>query len=84
MTFLLFVAAAHLGSLALDALFIHGVVTMLRTSLLTDAWDNWGYGEGRSMRFPSGLNGPCSNERVYCKKSYSHYYIITAVILAAQ
>jgi hypothetical protein len=40
--------------------------------LLTDAWDNWGYDEGRSMRFPSGLNEPCSDERVYLKKSLDH------------
>jgi hypothetical protein len=38
-------------------------------SLLNDAWDNWGYDEGRSMRFTSGLNGPCSDEKVFLKKS---------------
>jgi hypothetical protein len=38
-------------------------------SLLTDLWDNWGYDEGRSMRFPSGLNGPYSDGEVYWKKS---------------
>jgi hypothetical protein len=30
------------------------------------------YYEDRSMRFPSGLNGPCSDERVYLKKSLDH------------
>jgi hypothetical protein len=38
-------------------------------SLLTDVWDNWGYDEGRSMRFSSGLNGPYSDGKVYWKKS---------------
>jgi hypothetical protein len=45
--------------------FIHGAIVTRRTSLLTDAWNNWGYDEGRSMRFPSVLNGPCSDETVY-------------------
>jgi hypothetical protein len=42
------------------------------TSNVTDALDNGGYDEGRSMRFPSGLKGPCSDERVYWKKSLDH------------
>jgi hypothetical protein len=39
---------------------------------VTDAWDNGYYDEGRSTRFPSGLNGPYSDERVYLKKSLDH------------
>jgi hypothetical protein len=45
--------------------FIRGPVPMRSTSLLTDAWNNWGYDDGRSTRFPSALNGPCSDETVY-------------------
>jgi hypothetical protein len=30
---------------------------------VTNAWGNWVHDKGRSMRFPSGLNGPCSDER---------------------
>jgi hypothetical protein len=50
-----------LGSHFITVLFNHGAVSTFRMPLLTDACDNWGYDEGRSMRFPSGLNGPCSN-----------------------
>jgi hypothetical protein len=32
----------------ITAIFIHGAVSTRWTSLLTDAWDNWGYDEGGS------------------------------------
>jgi hypothetical protein len=51
----------HVGSHFITVLFIHGAVPTRWTSLLTDAWDNWGYDDGRSMRFPLGLSGPCSD-----------------------
>jgi hypothetical protein len=38
----------------------------------TDAWDKGGYDEGMSTRFPSGPNGPWSDEKVCLKKSLDH------------
>jgi hypothetical protein len=62
----------RVGSHFITDLFTHGAVATRRASLLTDSWDNRSYDEGRSMRFPSELNRPCSDERVYWKKSLDH------------
>jgi hypothetical protein len=44
---------------------------------LTDAWNNWDYDEGRSMRFPSVLNEPCSDETVYVVLYECEFWALT-------
>jgi hypothetical protein len=53
-----------MGPHFITILFLPTAVATLRTSFLYDAWANWGHDEGRSMRFPSGHNGLCSDESV--------------------
>jgi hypothetical protein len=63
----------HNGTPLCDGSFAHRLYQpRIGRDNVTDAWDNGDYDEGRSMRFPSGLDGPCYVESVHWKKSLDH------------